>query len=80
MFKIYSIIIGENPKYTATFQPASKRKVALYANCLMVPVILWFINSYLLVSKVLEASFSSAILTAFVAAFMELLPLSGLKS
>jgi hypothetical protein len=70
MFKIYSIIIGENPKYTATFQPASKRKVALYANCLMVPVILWFINSYLLVSKVLEASFFSAILTAFVAAFI----------
>ena len=70
MLKIYSIIIGENPKYTATFQPASKRKVALYANCLIVPVILWFINGYLLVSNVLEGSIFSAILTAFIAAFI----------
>jgi hypothetical protein len=70
MLKIYSIIIGENPKYTATFQPASKRKVALYANCLIVPVILWFINGYLLVSNVLEGSVFSAILTAFIAAFI----------
>jgi hypothetical protein len=70
MLKIYSIIIGENPKYTATFQPASKRKIALYANCLIVPVILWFINGYLLVSNVLEGSVFSAILTAFIAAFI----------
>jgi len=70
MLKYYSIIIGENPKYTATFQPASKRKIALYANCLIVPVILWFINGYLLVSNVLEGSIFSAILTAFIAAFI----------
>jgi hypothetical protein len=70
MLKYYSIIIGENPKYTATFQPASKRKIALYANCLIVPVILWFINGYLLVSKVLEGSIFSAILTAIIAAFI----------
>ena len=70
MLKIYSIIIGENPKYTSTFQPASKRKIALYANCLIVPVILWFINGYLLVSNVLEGSVFSAILTAFIAAFI----------
>ena len=70
MLKYYSIIIGENPKYTATFQPASKRKVALYANCLIVPVILWFINGYLLVSKVLEGNIFSAILTAFIAALI----------
>jgi hypothetical protein len=70
MLKYYSIIIGENPEYTKTFQPASKRKIALYANCLMVPVILWFINSYLLVSHVLEGSFLSAIFTAFLAGFI----------
>ena len=70
MLKLYSTIIGENPKYTATFQPASKRKIALYANCLIVPVILWFINGYLLVSNVLEGSLLSSILTAFIAAFI----------
>lgn len=70
MLKFYSLIIGENPNYTATFQPASKRKIALYANCLMVPVILWFINGYLLVNHVLEGGIYASILTAFVAAFI----------
>lgn len=70
MLKFYSILIGENPKYTATFQPASKRKITLYANCLLVPVILWFINGYLLVRNVLEGSPSTALLTAVIAAFI----------
>ena len=70
MLKYYSIIIGENPEYTKHFQPSGNRKIALFANCLMVPVILWFINSYLLVSHVLEGSFFAAILTAFVAGFI----------
>lgn len=70
MLKFYSTIIGENPNYTATFQPASKRKVALYANCLLVPVILWFINGYLLITNVLEGSLFTALLTAFIAAFI----------
>lgn len=70
MLKVYSIIIGENPSYTTLFQPSSKRKIALYANCLLVPVILWFINGYLLVKNVLEGSVFMAILTAFIAAFI----------
>ena len=70
MLKFYSIIIGENPKYTAAFQPASKRKIALYANCLLVPVILWFINGYLLVKNVLEGSMFTALLTAFISGFI----------
>lgn len=70
MLKYYSILIGENPEYTKSFQPASKRKIALYANCLIVPVILWFINSYLLVSHVLEGSSLSAIFTAIIAGFI----------
>lgn len=70
MLKFYSLIIGENPEYTASFQPASKRKIALYANCLMIPVILWFINGYLLVKNVLEESLFISILTAFISAFI----------
>lgn len=70
MFTFYSAIIGENPNYTATFQPASKRKIALYANCLLIPVILWFINGYLLVRNVLDASIFTALLTAIIVAFI----------
>lgn len=70
MLRLYSLIIGENPKYVATFQPSSKRKVALYANCILVPVILWFINGYLLVSQVLGGNIWSALLTATIIALI----------
>ncbi len=70
MLKFYSILIGENPNYTKFYQPASKRKIALYANCLMIPVILWFINSYLLVKHVLEGGVIAALITAFIASFI----------
>jgi len=70
MLKYYSILIGENPRYTALFQPASKRKIALYANCLMIPVILWFINSYLLVTHVLQGNILVAVITGLIAAFI----------
>ncbi len=70
MLRLYSLIIGENPRYVATFQPSSKRKVALYANCILVPVILWFINGYLLVSHVLGGNYWSALLTATIIALI----------
>ena len=63
MLKLYSLLIGENPAYTATFQPSSKRKIALFANCMLVPIMLWFINGYLMVRNVLEGSIWIAILT-----------------
>lgn len=70
MLKFYSILIGENPEITKHYQPASKRKIILYANCLLVPVILWFINSYLLVRHVLEGGVIAALLTGLIAAFL----------
>jgi hypothetical protein len=70
MLKVYSLIIGEDPRYTSTFQPASKRKIALYANCILVPVILWFVNGYLLVTNVLDGEAYVALLTALVASFI----------
>jgi hypothetical protein len=70
MLKLYSLLIGENPAYTATFQPSSKRKIALYANCMMVPILLWFINGYLMVKNVLEGSVWMALLTATILAFI----------
>lgn len=70
MLKFYSILIGEDPAYTANFHPSSKRKIAKYAACLMIPVIIWFINGFLLVSHVLEGGIMSALLTATVIALL----------
>lgn len=70
MLKFYSLLIGENPAYTASFQPSSKRKIALYANCMLVPILLWFINGYLMVKNVLGGGMLVAILTAIFMAFI----------
>ncbi|HMQ08890.1 MAG TPA: DUF4407 domain-containing protein [Saprospiraceae bacterium] len=70
MFRICSILIGEDPNYTANYDPASKRKVILYAHCLMIPVIIWFINGFLLVHQVLDGNLWLAILTAIIASFI----------
>lgn len=70
MLKFCSLLIGEDPKNTANFQASSKRQIILYANCLLIPVILWFINSFLLVRNVLEGSFIVALITAFIAGFI----------
>jgi hypothetical protein len=70
MLKFYSLLIGEDPAYTATFQPSSKRKVVLYATCMIIPVILWFISTYLLVSHVLGGTIISALTAAIVMAFI----------
>lgn len=70
MLKFYCNLTGQNYSVVKSYQPSSKRKVSLYANCLLIPTILWFINGFLLVNKVLEGSLSSAFVTAFVASFL----------
>ena len=70
MLKLASIIIGEDPAYTAGFQPASKRKVILLASSLLLPVLLWFTNGYLLVSQVIRGGTVAALLTAIIAALV----------
>lgn len=70
MLKLASLLIGENPARTALFQPASQRKIQLLASCLLIPVVLWFLNGYLLVSHVLRGGVVAALLTAVVAALV----------
>ena len=64
LFSLCSRLIGENPKYTAHFHPASKRKIVLYANAMMIPVLLWFANGFLLCHEILQTSIGIAIMTA----------------
>lgn len=67
LFNLCSRLVGEDPKYTAHFHPSSKRKIVLYANAMMIPVLLWFANGYLLTREVLEAPLWTALVTAIFA-------------
>jgi hypothetical protein len=70
MLKYYSLFIGENPDYTAGFSPAGKRKIALLAGSMLIPVMLWFINAFLMTKHVLAGSFGAALLAGSFAAFI----------
>lgn len=70
MLKFCCILLGENPAYVKTFQPAGKRKIVLLATCLLVPVIMWFITGYLLAWKILETDRANALLMGGVLAFI----------
>ncbi len=61
-------LIGEDYSFVKDYTQGGKRKIALYANCLLVPVILWFINGYLLIMNVLEGTMFTALLTASISA------------
>jgi Na+-transporting methylmalonyl-CoA/oxaloacetate decarboxylase gamma subunit len=50
--------------------PKSKQKVALMANALLLPVLAWAINGYLLTRQVLETSWGVALFTSFICAFV----------
>ena len=70
MLKFYSFLIGEDYDHVRNYQPASRKKIALLANCMCVPIILWFINGFMLVSQVMKLSIVNALITAFVVAFI----------
>jgi len=65
-----SFLIGQNPAYTASFQPSSKSKIALYANCLLIPVLMWLINTFMLVSHTLHGGTFMAIVASIITAFL----------
>lgn len=66
MLKLYCYITGDDYNTLANDTLKSKKKVALFAWSIVVPVIIWFFCGFLLVTKVLNGSFMSALITAFV--------------
>ena len=70
MLKIYCLLTGDDYELVKSDTPASKRKVALLATCLLVPVIMWFINSVLLVHEVLIGSSITAIVSGIIVALI----------
>lgn len=66
--KISSFITGDDYKHLENETPASKKKVSLMAITVLVPVLVWFFTSVLMVKQVMNYSAGVAILTGFVTA------------
>ncbi len=70
MLKFYCFITGDQYSMLVEDTPKSKQKVALMANALLLPVLAWAINGYLLTRQVLETSWGVALFTSFICAFV----------
>lgn len=66
MLKLYCCITGDDYNTLANDTLKSKKKVALFAWSIVIPVILWFLCGFLLVTKILNGSIASALATAIV--------------
>lgn len=70
MLRFYCFLTGDQYTMLVEDTPKSKQKVMLMANALLVPVITWAINGYLLAYQVFETSVVIAIITSLICAFL----------
>ena len=71
MLKLYCFITGDDYSTLASDTLKSRKKVALYAWSILIPVLIWLACSYLLVTKVLNGTVAAGIITAvFVSAIV----------
>ncbi|GAB3910045.1 hypothetical protein GCM10028803_49020 [Larkinella knui] len=70
MLRMYCLITGDDYEILKNDTPASRKKVAVQANCLMIPVMMWFATSYLVVTEVMHLSATRGLQTAFFTALL----------
>lgn len=66
MLRIACFFTGDNYILVASDTPASKKKIVAMATAMMVPVMIWLFNGFMLAFEILESSLASAILTGIV--------------
>jgi len=66
MLKFYCFLTGDDYNIVKDSTPLSKKKIKLYAVGLSIPVILWAVQSYLLVTEVLGKDISTAIIAMII--------------
>jgi uncharacterized membrane protein YwzB len=61
MLKFYCLLTGDDYNLLKNDTPQSKKKVKILAFCIMIPVLFWAINSFLLSSIVLKKDYMTSI-------------------
>ena len=70
VLKISSILLGETYDELKRETTKSKQKVMLYGTLLMMIILLWFINGYLITNQILNYSNKQAIIVGVISAFI----------
>ncbi|MFN8307339.1 MAG: DUF4407 domain-containing protein [Ferruginibacter sp.] len=63
MLRTACILTGDNYALVSTDTPASKKKIVALALAMMVPVLIWVLNGFLLAYQVLQSSLTAAVIT-----------------
>lgn len=70
MLKLFCFITGDNYQMVKNETPNSRKKVSVMATVLFIPVVLWFVNGYFMVTEILGGSLNGAILSGTVMALL----------
>lgn len=67
MLKIYCLITGDDYELVKNETPESRKKISMYGMIIMLPVMLWLIQGFLIVSHVMNGSIWASAATSFIA-------------
>jgi len=70
MLKFYCAITGDDYQMLNSDTPASRKKVTILATVIFIPVLIWFMNGYLLVTHVLHGSTGAGLIAASIMALL----------
>lgn len=70
MLKFWSILIGKDWEVVKTYRQSSQDKIKLFGSILLIPVVLWGLNGYLMSREIFESSIISSILVGLVLSFI----------
>jgi hypothetical protein len=73
MYVFFSRLLGEEPGRTARYYPGSRRRIHMLGTAMLIPVVLWFVSTLLLVSEVMQKPWYIALLAAAIAAMLILM-------
>jgi Domain of unknown function (DUF4407) len=70
MLKFYCLITGDDYNLLKDETPQSIKKVKLFSFCIVIPVLFWTINSFLLSSNVLKKDMTTSVMVMIICALM----------
>lgn len=70
MLKISCAITGDDYSMVRLDTPKSKKKVNAMASAVFIPVMMWFINAYLLMRYIMDSEVVTALVTAFICSLL----------
>jgi hypothetical protein len=70
MLKFWSFLIGKDWQTVKTYRKSSQDKIKLFGSILLIPVVLWGLNGYLMSREIFESGLGSSILVGLVLSFI----------